>query len=291
MADLSNGHANLHLHTVFSDGELQPAEIVRAHAKAGFAAIALTDHDTLAGIDALGDLQGWGVRILPGVEISLENEPDRGLVEAHLLGYGFDLDDPSMRLQLRLSSEEREAQKRETVRLLAEAGYPVDWEAVRRRARGNVGKPHIVAAVEATRPEVSREELYAVMGPGGGAYVGRARELGLDDAVALVRGAGGVAVLAHPGVYEYVEDLELLFRTCAAAGVGGLEVTYPQDPQDPYGERSRRLMDRFAEVARRFRWVATGGDDFHGPAVTPRIRLAAWTATPASCVDELLART
>jgi predicted metal-dependent phosphoesterase TrpH len=275
---------------VFSDGELQPAEIVRAHAKAGFAAIALTDHDTLAGIDALGDLQGWGVRILPGVEISLENEPDRGLVEAHLLGYGFDLDDPSMRLQLRLSSEEREAQKRETVRLLAEAGYPVDWEAVRRRARGNVGKPHIVAAVEATRPEVSREELYAVMGPGGGAYVGRARELGLDDAVALVRGAGGVAVLAHPGVYEYVEDLELLFRTCAAAGVGGLEVTYPQDPQDPYGERSRRLMDRFAEVARRFRWVATGGDDFHGPAVTPRIRLAAWTATPASCVDELLAR-
>ena len=290
MADLSNGHANLHLHTVFSDGELQPAEVVAAHARAGFAAIALTDHDTLAGIDTLGDLQGWGVRIVPGVELSIEDDPDRGLIEVHLLGYGFDLDEASVRLRLRLASEEREAQKRETVRLLAEAGYPVDWEAVRRRALGNVGKPHIVAAVEAARPEVSREELYALMGPGGRAHVGRARELGLDDAVALVRAAGGVAVLAHPGVYDNVEDLELLFRTCAAAGVGGLEVTYPQDPQDPYGEGSRKLMDRFAQVARRYRWAASGGDDFHGPAVTPRIRLAAWTATPASCVEELLAR-
>jgi len=290
MADLSNGHANLHLHTVFSDGELQPADVVRAHARAGFAAIALTDHDTLAGVDALGDLQGWGVRILSGVELSIEDEPDRGLIEAHLLGYAFDLDDASMRLRLRLASEERETQKRETVRLLAEAGYPVDWEAVRRRALGNVGKPHIVAAVEAASRQVSREELYAVMGPGGRAHVGRAQDLRLDDAVALVRAAGGVAVLAHPGVYDHVEDLELLFRTCAAAGVGGLEVTYPQDPQDPYGERSRKLMDRFAEVARRYGWVATGGDDFHGPVVTPRIRLAAWTATPASCVDELLAR-
>ena len=289
MADLSNGRANLHLHTVFSDGELQPADVVAAHARAGFAAIALTDHDTLAGIDALGDLQGWGVRIVPGVELSIEDEPDRGLVEAHLLGYGFDLNDASMRLRLRLASEEREAQKRETVRRLAEAGYVIEWEAVRRRARGNVGKPHIVAAVEAARPEVSREELYAVMGPGGRAHVNRARDLRLDDAVSLVRGAGGVAVLAHPGVYDHVEDLEILFRTCAAAGVGGLEVTYPQDPQDPYGDGSRRLMDRFAEVARRYRWAATGGDDFHGPAVTPRIRLAAWTATPASCVDELLA--
>src|SRR5438445_785219 len=186
MADLSNGHANLHLHTVFSDGELRPADVVRAHARAGFAAIALTDHDTLAGVDALGDLQGWGVRILSGVELSIEDEPDRGLIEAHLLGYAFDLDDASMRLRLRLASEERETQKRETVRLLAEAGYPVDWEAVRRRALGNVGKPHIVAAAEAANPQVSREELYAVMGPGGRAHVGRAQDLRLDDAVALV---------------------------------------------------------------------------------------------------------
>lgn len=286
----SNGRANLHLHTVFSDGELPPAEVVDAHARAGFAGIALTDHDTLAGIDALGDLARLPVRLIPGVELSIEDDPARGLVDVHLLGYGFALDDLPLRARLQQASEEREAQKRETVRRLQAAGYPIDWESVRARARGNVGRPHIVAAIEAVRPGQSRDELYALMGPGGLAYVPRARELPLEEAVALVHAAGGVTVLAHPGVYSHVRDLEVLFRTCAPAGVRGLEVTYPQDPQDPYGPGSRVLMERFQAVAARYGWVATGGDDFHGATVTPRIRLAQWTATPAGCIDALLER-
>jgi len=290
LADLSNGRANLHLHTIFSDGELPPGEVVAAHAVAGFAAIALTDHDTLAGIDALGRIDGHGLRIVSGVELSIEDEPARGLVDAHVLGYGFRLTDPRLRRRLLEASEAREAQKQETVRRLAAAGLPVDWDAVRARARGNVGKPHIVAAIEAVRPDVGREDLYALMGPGGPAHVPRARDLPLEEAVDLVAAAGGVAVLAHPGVYSHVPDLEVLFRTCADAGVGGLEVTYPQAPSDPYGPKSAALIERFAKTAAAYGWVATGGDDFHGPTVTPRIRLAGWTATPASCVDELLAR-
>jgi hypothetical protein len=97
-------------------------------------------------------------------------------------------------------------------------------------------------------------------------------------------------VQAHPGEYGHVSDLEVLFRTCAVAGVLGLEVTYPQAPDDPYGPKSAALIDRFAQTAASYGWVATGGDDFHGPKVTPQIRLAEWTATPATCVDELLAR-
>ena len=287
----SNGRANLHLHTVFSDGELAPAEVVDAHARAGFAAIALTDHDTLAGIDALGAPAGLPVRLLSGVELSIEDDPARGLVDVHLLGYGFDLGDARLRDRLRQASQEREAQKRETVRRLQAAGFPIDWASVRARARGNVGRPHIVAAIEAARPGQSRAELYALMGPGGPAYVPRARELPLEEAIPLVDGAGGVTVLAHPGVYSHVPDLELLFRTCAAAGVRGLEVTYPQDPEDPYGPGSQARMERFQAVAARYGWVATGGDDFHGATVTPRIRLAEWTATPAACADALLALT
>jgi hypothetical protein len=91
-------------------------------------------------------------------------------------------------------------------------------------------------------------------------------------------------------VYRHVADLGETFETCADAGVAGLEVTYPQDPSDPYGPGSRMLMERFAEVARRFGWLATGGDDFHGPQVTPLIRLAAWRATPAAVVHELGAK-
>jgi len=286
---MRNGFANLHLHTVFSDGELSPIELVRAHAAAGFAAIAITDHDTLAGLDAVGALDGHGLRIVPGVELSIEDDPPRGLVEVHLLGYAFRLDDARLRERLEAASRAREAQKVETVRRLAAAGYPITWEDVRGRARGNVGKPHIVAAIEAARPEVTREDLYRLMAPGGIAHVPRAHDLSLEEGVQVIRGAGGVPVLAHPGVYRHVADLAETFATCAAVGVAGLEVTYPQDPSDPYGPGSRILMERFAEVARRYGWLATGGDDFHGPRVTPLIRLAAWRATPAAVVDRLLA--
>ncbi|MDQ6883712.1 MAG: PHP domain-containing protein [Candidatus Dormibacteraeota bacterium] len=290
MAGTSEGRANLHLHTIFSDGELGPEQVVAAHAAAGFQVIALTDHDTLAGMDALDGLEGHGVRIIPGVELSIEDDPPRGLVQVHLLGYGFDPRNRPLRRRLSQASAAREAQKRETVSRLAGAGYRVDWQAVRSRARGNVGKPHIVAAIEAGNPTASREDLYRQMGPGGVANVPRAKDLPLAEAVALIADAGGAAVLAHPGVYDHVPDLDVLFRSCAVAGVLGLEVTYPQAPDDPYGEKSAALMARFQETATSYGWVATGGDDYHGPAVTPLIRLAAWTATPASCVEALLAR-
>jgi 3',5'-nucleoside bisphosphate phosphatase len=290
LAEASNGRANLHLHTIFSDGELPPAEIVAAHAAAGFSTIAISDHDTLAGLDAMGSLDGAKPSILPAVELSIEDDPVRGLVDVHLLGYGFALQNRTLRRRLHEASEMREAQKKETVRRLAAAGYQVSWEEVRARARGNVGKPHIVAAIEAGDRNVQREALYAVMGPGGAAHVPRARDLSLDDAVALIHQAGGVSVLAHPGVYSHVDDLEVLFHTVAVAGVQGLEVTYPQAPDDPYGPKSGALMERFAQTAIKYGWVATGGDDFHGPRVTPLIRLAEWTATPAHCVEELLAR-
>jgi len=290
LAEVSNGRANLHLHTIFSDGELEPAQVVEAHVAAGFTAIALTDHDTLAGIDALGRLEGRRLRMIAGVELSIEDEPRRGLVDVHLLGYGFTVGDRRLRRRLHEASEAREAQKVETVHRLAAAGFKVTWDDVRVRARGNVGKPHIVASIEAAQPGVVREELYAAMGPGGAAHVPRTKEMSLDEGVDLIATAGGVTVLAHPGVYRHVPDLEVLFRTCAVAGVLGLEVTYPQAPDDPYGPKSVALMERFAKVAASYGWVATGGDDFHGPQVTPLIRLAGWTATPTTCVDELLAR-
>src|SRR5437870_13453847 len=110
------------------------------------------------------------------------------------------------------------------------------------------------------------------MGPGGAAHVPRAKDLPLDEAVDLIAAAGGVCVLAHPGVYKHVPDLEVLFRTCAVAGVLGLEVTYPQAPDDPYGPKSAALMDRVGKTAASYGWVASGGRGFHGAAGTLEIR-------------------
>ena len=106
--------------------------------------------------------------MISGVELSIEDEPGRGLIDAHLLGYGFALNNRRLRNRLHQASQAREAQKRDTVDRLAAAGYRVTWEAVRAGARGNVGKPHIVAAIEAAQPGVAREELYAAMGCGTG---------------------------------------------------------------------------------------------------------------------------
>lgn len=290
MADSLNGKANLHLHTFFSDGELSPAAVVEAHWRAGFSAIALTDHDTLAGLDQLGELERYGMQVVPGVELSIEDEPERGLIEVHLLGYAFDPANQALRERLEVASQERERQKRETVRRLNQAGLPLEWEEVRALASGNVGKPHIVAALEARNPGISREQLYRMMGPGGAAHVPRAKDMKLEEAVELIKVAGGVAVLAHPGVYDYVKDREQLFKTAAEAGVQGLEVTYPQAPDDPYGPTTQRLVEEFRGVAKRMDWIQTGGDDFHGAQVTPKIKLAGWTLTPASVVDQLLAR-
>src|SRR5256714_12488745 len=127
-------------------------------------------------------------------------KPGRGLIAPHRLGTGSPLNNRGLRNRLHQASEAREAQKRETVDRLAAAGYRVTWEAVRAGARGNVGKPHIVAAIEATQPGVAREELYAAMGPGGAAHVPRATEMSLDEAVDMVAAAGGATVLGHPGV-------------------------------------------------------------------------------------------
>src|SRR2546428_4595666 len=227
---MSDGFVNLHLPTIFRGGELPPSGVVRAHAVAGFAAIAITDHDPLAGLDALGALDGHGVRIVPGVELSIEDDPPRGLVEVHLLGYAFRPDDARLRSRLEAASQAREAQKVETVRRLAAAGYPITWQDVRRRARGNVGKPHIVAAIEAARPEVNREDLYAVMGPGGIAHVPRAQDLSLEEGVQLIRGGGGFPGRAHPGGYRRVAAMGGPFGTGAAAGGAGVGGTNPPGP-------------------------------------------------------------
>src|SRR2546429_3335525 len=136
LAEVSNGRANLHLHTIFSDGELPPFEVVAAHAAAGFHVVALTDHDTLAGIDALGGLEGHGLRMIFGVQLSIEDEPGRGLIDAHLPGYGFAPNNRRLRNRLHQASEAREAQKRETVERLAAAGYRVTWGGGRGRESG-----------------------------------------------------------------------------------------------------------------------------------------------------------
>jgi predicted metal-dependent phosphoesterase TrpH len=279
---------DLHTHSTRSDGTLTPSEVVELASTRDLAGIALTDHDTTAGLpEAREAAAGKGLEVLTGCELSAEHQDQ----PVHVLGYAFDPEEPLFAARREWIRAGRVRRAERIVERLRELGADVSFERVRELAGGaSVGRPHIARAlVEAgVVPDIPTAFSQDWIGAGGRAYVAKTAVTPVE-AVGLIRGAGGVAVLAHPGVYRHVKDLNQLFRTALVAGVKGLEVSYPQDPDDPYGAGSRALINRFARVARDFGWVATGGDDFHGPSVTPLIRLAGWTKTPASCVDALLA--
>jgi predicted metal-dependent phosphoesterase TrpH len=137
------GHVDLHMHTTASDGSLSPAELVRAAIERGLSVIAITDHDTVAGIlPAIEAAQGSGLRVLPGLELSAIH---RG-TSLHLLGYGFCPTDSDLIIRPRSLSMGREERAKIIVDLLAELNVPIQMERVAELGQGAIGRPHIARA-------------------------------------------------------------------------------------------------------------------------------------------------
>jgi 3',5'-nucleoside bisphosphate phosphatase len=244
---------DLHVHSDASDGTDPPAEVVRRAAAAGLDVVALTDHDTMAGIAAAVAALPPGLTLVPGLELScLDN--GRSM---HLLGYLCDPGDPALAAETELIRDDRTRRARAMVARLAELGAPVTWEQVSAIAGDAVvGRPHIAralaeAGVVATPADAFTAEWIA---DGGRAHVGRYAP---DAArgIALVRGAGGVPVLAHPRSPGY-EIADEVIAGLAAAGLAGLEVFHPDHD---HSERTR-----LTQLANSLDLVMTGGSDDHG---------------------------
>jgi predicted metal-dependent phosphoesterase TrpH len=244
---------DLHVHSNASDGTDPPAEVVRRAAAAGLDVVALTDHDTMAGIAAAVAALPPGLTLVPGLELScLDN--GRSM---HLLGYLCDSRDPALAAETELIRDDRTRRARAMVARLAELGAPVTWEQVSAIAGDAVvGRPHIAralaeAGVVATPADAFTAEWIA---DGGRAHVGRYAP---DAArgIALVRGAGGVPVLAHPRSPGY-EIADEVVAGLAAAGLAGLEVFHPDHD---HSERTR-----LTQLANSLDLVMTGGSDDHG---------------------------
>jgi predicted metal-dependent phosphoesterase TrpH len=262
--------ADLHLHTTASDGVFSPADVVRFARARGLAAIAITDHDVTDGVEeAQRAGAGCGLDVLPGVEINT----DFGPTEVHILGYCMDLADPEFQRVIAWLRDGRVERARQMVTRLVEMGVPISWERVEEiSGPGAMGRPHIAQALrEAGHIETLQSAFDLYIGAGGPAYVPRER-FDAFEAIAAIRAAGGVAVVAHPGKIHN----DSLIRPLVDAGLGGIEVCHP-DHDEAQTARYRRMADELGLV-----W--TGGSDFHG---NNESRPLAGRTVPVSQVEAL----
>lgn len=277
---------DLHAHTTASDGSLTPAELVgKAHAL-GLTALAVTDHDTLAGLaEARAAARGIGLDLVPGVELSVEDDAGR----FHLLGYGFDPGNDALAQTLITLRRSRAARNEQMAQKMAALGLPVTMDDVRAEAGEDaqvIARPHFARALIKKGVVTSVAQAFdKYLSTGKPLYLPK-EVLTPHDAIALIHGAGGVAVMAHPGLVP-LDEAALADRLESLAredGLDGLEAYYSQhSPAD---------TDRFLALAAHLGLLVTGGSDFHGIA-KPHVPLGVvFNGKPASptLLNDLRAR-
>ncbi len=251
---------DLHSHSLASDGQHAAAQVAeRAHA-AGVAVWALTDHDSIAALDAAADAAArHGLRFVPGLELSVQL--DRR--EIHVLGHFVDPRSDALRRFEDLLAEKRRVRMGEMIHKLAGLGVALLPEEIEKFSGGKtLGRPHVARAiVEKGIVSSVKEAFDRYLGEGRPAYVGRYR-LTAQEAIALVQGAGGTATLAHPGVNRIERgDLERL----RGWGLAGVETYHP--------DHNPSVTDKYLRIARELDLVPTAGSDYHGEEVAPGRRL------------------
>lgn len=273
MADMSR--IDLHAHSNRSDGTFTPAEVVELAAERDLDVVALTDHDTTDGLEeALATGVRVGVEVVPGVELSAEYEH----TSVHVLCYWMDPASDELQAELARLHDERFRRGELMVERLRALGLPVTFERVRELAAGdNIVRPHIAQAmVEAGVVATEQEAFDLYIADGRPAHVAK-HALDPVNAVGLIGRAGGVCVLAHPGMWGDESSVpQPLIEAMAAAGMSGLEVDHTDHPAEQ--------REQYRALAARLGLVATGGSDCHGTRYEP-VRLGTSLCEPAAFAE------
>lgn len=293
---------DLHTHSTASDGTLRPEELVELAAERGLSAMALTDHDTVAGVPAaLERGEARGVHIIPGVELGIRWE---GGGKMHLLGYYVRHQDGSLGERLEWLCERRRERAQRIVKKLNAAGIQISFAQVEEIAGGQftlqqssgwpgstglttserkaraIGRPHVARVLmEAGVVSNMGEAFGRFLSPGRPGYEDK-EELGPEEAIKLLKSVGAVAVLAHPrtlkldaaGLAQCVEELK-------SYGLDGLEAIW--------SGHSHEQMSAFKTLAKQMDLVATGGSDFHGEN-KPDIKLGSGRKNNVQVPDSVL---
>jgi len=243
-------YADLHLHTTASDGEYSPEAVVRAAKAQGFTAISITDHDTLSGLEeALKTSRDIGLELIIGVEISTVWEQK----EIHVLGYLINPEDKDLQEKLKIMKNSRQERIIKMVYRLNELGFNLSLEKVLEiSGSGVIGRPHVAKALqEKDYVKTIKEAFIKLLSPGCPAYIPRYK-ITPQEAIELILSAGGIPVLAHPGVNPDDDLIPDLLKM----GLLGLEVWHP--------EHNNQAVNKYYNLARRYGLLMTGGSDWHG---------------------------
>ena len=246
---------DLHIHSTFSDGLLKPAEVVDLAESQGLKAIAITDHDTAAGTDeAMQRGNEKKIEVLAGIEISSWH----GDTSMHILGYHFKHEDKKFNSRLQLLQDGRESRNIRIIENLNKLGIRVDLgELLHYSEYGQTGRPHIARLLvdKGVTKTIDLAFKYYLR-RGAAAYAERFRFSALD-AIAIIREAGGIAVLAHPSSLDpTLRSIPLLLKNLRKMGLEGVEVYYPS--------HSPKAVKALLQMADEMGLLITGGSDFHG---------------------------
>ena len=217
---------DMHVHTTASEGTMRPEHVVSLAAMQGLKAIAITDHDTMDGIEEAGKAgELMGVTIIPGIELSTDYQGK----EVHVLGYFLDENAPALKEYQSWAAEKRQERNEKILERLRKKGFEITMEQLKEaNPDAVIGRPHIARKL-----------------------------IGFTDAARLIKRCNGVAVLAHPLQYGYNKSqLDTLVKTAAQAGFSGMEIYYTG-----YTEADQKKL---FDLAEKYTLLPTGGSDFHG---------------------------
>lgn len=245
--------ADLHVHTTHSDGRMTPEQVVEHARKKGLKAIAVTDHDIVSAVKAAQQMgEKYSIEIIPGIEMSTLWEDQ----EIHILGYFVDIYDPKLLEALDKQRDVRFLRNQMMIEKLQKIGIPITLEEVMERKidndQRNIGRPHIAEVLIAKGIVRTMDEAFdRYLGRNGQAYLTPDR-ISPVEAIRLIHQSGGVAVIAHPGLYQKDEIIPLFVEE----GLDGLEVDHPDHTDED--------RQRYQAIATRYQLIATAGSDFHG---------------------------
>ncbi|MDD2553653.1 MAG: PHP domain-containing protein [Desulfotomaculaceae bacterium] len=267
--------ADMHIHTIYSDGGSTPGEIIEMAKSLKLEAIAITDHDTIDGIQpTLHEGLAIGIEVIPGIELGSYSQGE----EIHILGYLVDLSNRLFLEKLAILCEARVYRMERMVEKLQELGFHVNMGMITDiSGRGSLGRPHLaMAMIKIGAVETIFEAFEKYIGEGRPAYVPRYK-MEPVEAVTLIKSAGGAPVLAHPGLNKSEYLLEDLIK----AGLVGIEAYHPS--------HSTEQSNYFKQLAWQKGLIATGGSDYHSPRHKEGNRFGMITV-PYSVVEELKKR-
>jgi predicted metal-dependent phosphoesterase TrpH len=267
---------DFHLHSTCSDGLDTPSQLIDKAIELKLKAIALTDHDTIIGLE---EFLSYGEQkdliVISGIEFSIRHEPEKDLIDVHIIGLNIDFQSAKLIKSIDSQIKGRIEQKKAIVeRLRNELEYDITFEEVRAIAGGKIiGRPHIVEIMIKNNPYLirgkSKNDLFKMISIGGVAYVDREIELNFEESIDLIKAAGGVPILAHPGIYEML-DRSKFIDFCVNTGIEGIEIEYTYSKNRPFYETNKAewaqefFPNFYRKLAEKHNLIMSGGSDYHG---------------------------